>query len=299
MKFYHDSLKDGSLAFTRKTPRNSAGADFEFMFTSPPSYRAISHDTGEVQMTMRRTRTAPVSPLWTPANLGAPLVDYWDAGVGLVLDGPKVITWTGQGPNATTLSRNIISGTLPLSPMWDATSFAGRPGISFGRDNYLNPHFLSTGVGAVAFGTSTASFFMSGTVAAESDAFARWVSFSNDTTDFSSANAVVAISRSAGGQALRWEQNGGNGGSYNITYDKPSRFGVTFNGSAAQTYLNDVFQVNTSVSFTLAATGRLVIGYGFNAGPGMMDGIIHRLVITKDALSVANRANVDFWLQRG
>jgi hypothetical protein len=72
---------------------------------------------------------------WTPFALGSSLLGYWDAEIPstLTLSGGNVATWTDLiGGYAPT------QGTANSRPAYSATSFNGRPGLTFdGTDDYL------------------------------------------------------------------------------------------------------------------------------------------------------------------
>lgn len=72
---------------------------------------------------------------WSPARLGSSLLGYWDAenAGSLTLSGASVTTWTDVvGSYAAT------QATAGSKPTYSATSFNGRPGITFdGTDDEL------------------------------------------------------------------------------------------------------------------------------------------------------------------
>lgn len=54
LAFYRTDLNDGTLEFTRKHPRNLAGADQTFVFTAEPELTAIGPDYGAVSLSLLR-----------------------------------------------------------------------------------------------------------------------------------------------------------------------------------------------------------------------------------------------------
>lgn len=85
---------------------------------------------------------------WTPADLGALLLGQWDAEVPASINkaGAVVTTWT-----------DIIAGCAPTQalagakPLYSATSFNGRPGITFdGTDDFLRAATQPFPIGANA-----------------------------------------------------------------------------------------------------------------------------------------------------
>lgn len=52
LAFYRSDLKDGTLEFTRKHPRNVSGPDFTFMFTAEPELSAVGPVLGVVTLSL-------------------------------------------------------------------------------------------------------------------------------------------------------------------------------------------------------------------------------------------------------
>lgn len=52
--FYRDDVKDGTLSFTRKHPRDLGGSDLTFRFISEPSFRAAGPDFGSASISIRK-----------------------------------------------------------------------------------------------------------------------------------------------------------------------------------------------------------------------------------------------------
>jgi hypothetical protein len=72
---------------------------------------------------------------WSPAFLGSSLLGFWDAERTdkLTLSGSSVTTWTDVVGNYA-----ATQGVGASKPVWSATSFNGRPGITFdGSDDEL------------------------------------------------------------------------------------------------------------------------------------------------------------------
>lgn len=81
-------------------------------------------------------RDGLINPTWTPADLGASLLAWWDA------ERPDLITRDGGG--LVSSWRDVVGGynavqaTGTKQPIWSATSFNGRPGVTFdGVDDEL------------------------------------------------------------------------------------------------------------------------------------------------------------------
>lgn len=237
----------------------------------------------------------PAAGAWTPASLGTDLIDYWDADAGVVLSGSDVTTWTGQGPNAYVLGSSAISGDLSSAPVYNATSFGGKAGLTF---TAANLDYLATGVAAVSFGGTTGSFFMAIDVSASSGNFARILSFqASGTSDSNSATSVAAIENWLDPQHINFQQNGGSGTSVAITNGTQLRLGMVFNGSTGTAYLNNAAQTPASASFTFSSTGSISVGCGGGASPAYFQGTIRRIVVTKSVISGADLTSLDTWLQ--
>jgi hypothetical protein len=82
-----------------------------------------------------RVAATPTPPPWQPSDLGADLLAFWDAEVSanVSLAGSLVTSWVDRvgGYSAD-------QGTSGFRPTYSATSFNGRPGVTFdGTDDYL------------------------------------------------------------------------------------------------------------------------------------------------------------------
>lgn len=72
---------------------------------------------------------------WTPASLGASLYDYWDAEIAssISTSGATVTAW-----RSAKSSYSAAQGISASRPIYSATSFNGRPGLTFdGADDEL------------------------------------------------------------------------------------------------------------------------------------------------------------------
>lgn len=70
---------------------------------------------------------------WTPLDLESKLLAWWDASQGITLAGSQVASWADRksGYSAT-------QGISSARPVWSATSFGGKPGLTFdGNDDEL------------------------------------------------------------------------------------------------------------------------------------------------------------------
>lgn len=231
---------------------------------------------------------------WTPSDLGANLIDAWDADTGIVLSGSDVSSWTGTNGNVLGLN-TLTSESAPNRPAFGAASYNSKAGVTF---DATNGEYLATTADSVAFGSSSSSFFMAAQLASASAAYGRLLSFQRGGAgDFSTSDTVAAILRDNNTQAITFFQNSTPGTSYAITYDTPSRFGVVFNNTNAKTYLNNVLQHTDSASFTLAANGTISVGDGALSSGGLASMVVRRIIITKHEPSAGDLTNIDTWLQ--
>jgi len=89
---------------------------------------------------------APLPPSgWTPADLGASLLGWWDAEdeATLTLNGAQVTAWSDK---VAGLSLSQVTGTF--KPLWAADSMNNRPAMTFdGSDDFLalTPHPFPAG----------------------------------------------------------------------------------------------------------------------------------------------------------
>jgi hypothetical protein len=231
------------------------------------------------------------------ALFGADIIGIWDADLGKSLSGSDVISWTDQGSHGYVLGLNALgTASPPVSPIFSATSYGGKPGIAFSGSGATGK-YLATTAGAVAFNSNACSFFAAATLASSAGAFGRLVSFDdNVAADWNTPGSIAAISRDSSNPGISVTQNTVSAAPYSISYDTPSRLGLVCDNTNMIQYLNNVAQNTTAHGFTLAAAGRISIGEGQNAGTNW-DGKLRRLLILKVAASLSNRATVDTWLQ--
>ncbi len=228
------------------------------------------------------------------AAIGAAnIVGCWDAELGITLSGSDVLTWTDQ-VNGYVLGLNVAGAEpTPSSPVFGATSYNGKAGLTF---TLANGDYLATTDAAVSFGTNTSSFFAALTLNNAAALNGRFLSFwptgSNDT----SATGIAAILRDGSNQQLNTYQVG-FGTAVGVTYGTPTRFGITCDNTNITPYLNNVAQTARVQPFTLAATGGIGVGDASGGGSGFWDGVTRRIIITKTVLSAGDRSLVDTWLQ--
>ena len=83
---------------------------------------------------------------WSPLSLGASLLAWWDASQGVSLSGSQVTAWADRKSGYS-----AAQGTSAARPLWSATGFGGKPGLTFdGIDDLLNMESLPFLTGAAA-----------------------------------------------------------------------------------------------------------------------------------------------------
>lgn len=236
------------------------------------------------------------SVAWTPASLGAALVAYWDADVGVSLSGSSVLTWTDQSSNAYILGLNTaFSEPAPTSPTFGAASFGGKAGLTFAQ---ASGNYLATTLGAVSAIGTTHSWFVAASMNSATIGFGRIISCAkNSFADYSNANSIAAILRDTTNNALAFYSNGTKGTAYSVSLATRSRFGVVFDGVNGTPYLNNAAQTASAATPNLNAAGNISIGNASNASSAFFDGVIRRIVVTNSAVSSTDRSNIDTWLQ--
>lgn len=234
-----------------------------------------------------------VPVLYDPiAVLGASLLAFWDAEVAstLTLSGPSVTTWTdrkvGYAPT------QAVGGSKPL---YSATSFNGRPGITFdGLDDYL---------------LLASSSIPSGAIDLELWALLDQTSLVADTTDryalsiggAASVNNQVRLMRSVVSGVNRAGARAGNGTTNNgvntIAADFSGRHVIRakFNQSGFSVAI-DGSALTTSASIIPNTTGT-AIALGANlAGGGAAKCVMNAALITS-ALNADQAAQLTQYLK--
>lgn len=75
---------------------------------------------------------------WVPTDLGDSLIAWWDASEGVSLSGSQVTAWADRKSG-----HSVTQGTAAARPLWSATSFGGKPSLTFdGIDDLLNMESL-------------------------------------------------------------------------------------------------------------------------------------------------------------
>lgn len=223
-------------------------------------------------------------PAWAPSDLGASLLGWWDAEV------PSTLSLTGSAVNSwTDLVGGYVAsqGTAAAKPAWAATSFQGRPGITFD--------------GTADFLSRVGSPFPTGATPAE-----YWALVSQDAivSDATTRRAFATGNTNAG----RGVAYSGGGGQFRLLAYVGTGAGSTFtpqvNGFTGYHVVRAQFLANgasvsmdngtaqTSASVTPASsTTNLGIGVGEGLASGFWSGSINSIVVT-GALTASQAASL-------
>jgi hypothetical protein len=222
---------------------------------------------------MVRTLTEGV---WGPSALGDNLYDMWDA------EQPATLTLVGSAVSAWASVKNAMSlsqGTGAARPIYSATSFNGRPGLTLdGSDDEL----AVNGVGSLPTGATEAEMWaLVDQKALVADATARWIMAYGGTT----TSTLRAVGRTVISSANQAECYGNNSGaaSRNTAVDFSGIHVVRGRINTADIVTDVDGQGGTSQSGTPAAgTTRTRIGGSPNSTPLFFwNGGISFIAITK------------------
>lgn len=231
------------------------------------------------------------------------IIGCWDADLGVATAGANVTSWTDQSSNGYVLGLNAAGGqTAPASPQFSSSSYNSKAGISF---TVASRQYLATTAAAIAFNSTTSSWFVAAQFGSTTQGFGRMLSFWQSTGqtfgDFADNNSVGPLMRDSTNQNVTWYQNNVQGPTAAITYDTPTRMGVVFDNTNGTIYLNNSQAAQASKSFTVgvAAGSQLAVGEAsaLAAVDALINGVIRRIVITSSAVSSGDRGNIDTFLQ--
>jgi len=158
---------------------------------------------------------------WTPARLvGNGLTTWLRADLGLTLAGSAVSSWADQSGSGRNWTDGSVAGRRPA---YSATSFNGKPGITFdGATDYLVPSLAFTFGAATTIilvgtpSTAATAYILAGSAGnfgLISNFSGPWLEFFNgaDRKDFgvaTSATKFTAVVTQTDASALTWRLNG-------------------------------------------------------------------------------------------
>jgi hypothetical protein len=223
------------------------------------------------------TARSPAPVLWTPGNLGASLVAWWDANQGVVLSGSNVTSWTDRTGGF------VANGGV--SPTFSATARNGTPGLTFdGSTQYLT--FTPTGFPA---GNTARAIAVAGYAASTGGDYAFSYGIENaqnlvailgsTTTPFpiqgydGVSNPAASEDWAAIDRFVLFGMDGSSGGTWNIDSNPDEAFSFTTN--------------------TILSVG--FIGSYIGAGVATFNGVIQQIVVANRALTSSEKAKIAGW----
>jgi len=231
-------------------------------------------------------------PAWSPSDLGADLVAWYDASNAgsLTLSGADVTAWADLSGNGYTLSST--AGTN--YPQYSATGFNGHPGVTFGGSGNKG---LKTGSDVVALGGTIVSMFS----AAQPDFtgmsnYARFVHVTrNAFTDYDNAESGILYMRDNNTASCGGVRNSSAVLSpQTLVDDTPYRLAGIYDGTNYTSYVNNAAGSSDSSSGTF--TSSLIIYIGRGTGGEMWGGPVAEVIIAKSAPDATLRQTIDDYL---
>jgi hypothetical protein len=224
---------------------------------------------------------------FTPASLSG-LIVWLKADAGVTLSGSNVTQWTD---NKTAIA---FTDGIGAGPTFSSTGFNSLPGLTFGAS--VNNSLVS-GASALSFGASN-----------NTGTFAAVVNFptvnnacpllsflatggSNSNSDPNSVDI-----RGLSAPSMQVVQNSGGFTNDNFLTATNYRMLWEFDGTNETSYFNNVLQSSSALNFNFGASGSGTGGLGIgdlNAQSDTQTVTIAEIVITKNALSSTDRANLD------
>jgi hypothetical protein len=226
-------------------------------------------------------------PAWTPADLGADLVGWYDASDSgtLTLSGSEVTQWDDKSGGGYDLSQ----GTSARRPIYGATSFnSSYPGLTF------NTSSLATGVGAFAgFNTITSfSVFFVCTVTSGIAGGGRLISLSRNN-DFDYTDARDFMIYWSGGTYTITTYRAAGLSSISMSADNPSAVGSICDGVNNTMYIDNSAGSPVGVTATVGdGSDTLRIGEAVMLSSEYWKGVISEVVLVKKALDSTERSDL-------
>ena len=228
---------------------------------------------------------------FTPLLL-AGLVAWYKADTGVTESGGAVSQWDDQSGN----NWHLTQATGSMQPTFSATSFNGKPGITFdgvaGGD-----HLLNTSITSFSGATNTSGFLVAkrnGT----GDNNPRWLTLRNnaDSNDYDNARCCIYITENAATLNIRDTRNFANYNSTAITNATNYRLGSIFEPSQVTLYVNNVATGPASdPGGTFSSPGTIVVGAGVEGGSidDEASVTVAEVIITTSALGSTDRLSLD------
>jgi len=226
---------------------------------------------------------------FTPLDLGAKLIGYWDPKLHLANSGGLVTAYNDQSGNGNHLSIGAVA------PGYNATAFgAGKPGLTFAQSEYMIKASMTTS------GTSQlgAASIVSMTDPTGNDA--RVLSLSQaggGAADYSSVLYAAPLLRNVVANGLYAYRNGAMS-SGAISLSTRVEAISEFNGTTHVLTINGTDQTPVASTGTFAASHNFTLGAELESGSyfSLWRGLIGPVILYNATLSGPEKTNLIAWL---
>lgn len=217
-----------------------------------------------------------------------------DAGVTYVTNGDTVQQWNDLSGNGYHLTQANSS----QRPTFNSSALVGRYGLTF---TAANSHTLFTSSGIVNIGSTQASCFAVFTAPSPA-ALSGVVSFIgstnvNDYDNLQSGLFLETFTPSAFNSIVNNINNPGSIGSLVTAVSGVYRFGAIYDSAASTVYVNNATVTTTgagtATTFSTAGTLCVAASQQSSTRTAFYSGTISEVVVTRTALSAAQRLNLD------
>jgi hypothetical protein len=200
----------------------------------------VTNSAGTSNILTSQVITVPSS--WTPADLGADLLGWWDASNSgsLTLSGADVTGWNDLSGSGN----HLTQGTATRYPQYSATSFnSSYPGLTFdGSNDVLLKSSAAGTTGNILCCFAVARLDSGGASSG------RLFSYALSSDDYQSVTTGILLARNVATEALFAYRNNSALGTKAITYGSNFRAASILDGSNNTIYVNNV--ASTSVAST-------------------------------------------------
>lgn len=215
--------------------------------------------------------------LWTPAQLTTALwLDAADTST-ITLNGSTVSQWNDLSGNA----RHVSQATAANQPTYTANAFAGKPGLTFGGDDWFNP---------VTVSLPEFSAMMVLTPTQDTNVIYYPIGFNIDSgalgTGISSGGTVVSV-------PIIWNGSTGVQAAQASVLNAPMILFGGSNSSGRQISVNGDTPSSDAVAQSISA---ITIGKRSDSAQFPFVGPIGEVVVTSNLLSTADRQRLEGYL---
>jgi hypothetical protein len=223
---------------------------------------------------------------WSPADLGANLLAWYDASDSgsLTLSGADVTQWDDLSGNGYHLTQ---SGSESL-PDYSATAINSKPGVIFNADRLENSSFDGF--------TNAISVFVVGTMDSGTPTFGRMVTYraDGDSAD-TGANSCIFLLRNSGSNEIHSYRNFAFKSNKAISLSTAYSMGSIYDNSDNTVYVDNAAGTPVSSSGSFGTPGKLLVGGSFDAGE-LWVGIVQEIIIADKALNSTERSDLQSYV---